>query len=88
MGAAMPLPLTKKVRTMTDNLKKIKTLGDLANHMDRMTKESFFLQSYLGDVISLLRCDHTSERNIVFAVQRLAEIVEHAKECGYGEKQQ
>tara|TARA_R100000781_G_scaffold3971_3_gene5247 strand:- start:2159 stop:2395 length:237 start_codon:yes stop_codon:yes gene_type:complete len=67
--------------------KKIKTLGDLANHMDRMTKESFFLQSYLGDVISLLRCDHTSERNIVSAVQRLAEIVEHAKECGYGEKQ-
>lgn len=64
---------------------KIKTLGDLAEHMDVMTKESFFLQNYLGDVISLLKCDVTSERNIVLALQRLAEMVEHSKECGYGE---
>ncbi len=65
--------------------KKIKTLGDLAEHMDAMTKESFFLQNYLGDVISLLKCDMTSEKNIVLALQRLAKMVEHSKECGYGE---
>tara|TARA_R110002167_G_scaffold194368_1_gene397064 strand:+ start:617 stop:877 length:261 start_codon:yes stop_codon:yes gene_type:complete len=82
MGAAAAAPTNLESRIMKS--KKIKTLGDLTDHMDRMAKESFFLQSYLGDVISLLRCDHTSERNIVFAVQRLAEIVEHAKECGYG----
>jgi hypothetical protein len=64
---------------------KIKTLGDLAEHMDAMTKESFFLQNYLGDVISLLKCDMTSEKNIVLALQRLAKMVEHSKECGYGE---